>query len=109
MAVLVFCQTFGGSLILAVSQTAFTNSLKNALDTYAPNIDVRTLLDAGASAIREKVPLDSLQGVLLAYNKALSNVWYVITGTAAVTFLFTWGMGWKNVKKAKEKKAEVEP
>lgn len=107
MAVLIFCQTFGGSLFLAVSQTAFTNSLGKALHTFAPSIDVNTLLVAGASAIREVVPRQSLHGVLLAYNQALNNVFYIAAGTAVVTFVFCWGLGWKNVKKVKKATSEA--
>ena len=102
MAVLIFSQTFGSSLFLAFSQTAFTNSLKTALRTFAPDIDVTTLLVAGASALREVVPQGSLSGVLLAYNQALKHVFYITAGTAVATFVFYWGMGWKNVKKVKK-------
>ena len=101
MAVLIFCQTFGGSLFLAISQTAFINSLGTALHTFAPTIDVNTLLVAGASAIRQVVPSESLHGILLAYNRALNHVFYIAAGTAVATFVFCWGMGWKNVKKVK--------
>ncbi|KAL8830948.1 MAG: hypothetical protein Q9191_001156 [Dirinaria sp. TL-2023a] len=107
MAVLIFCQTFGGSLFLAISQTAFTNSLSSALDTFAPNIDVNTLLVAGASAIRQVVPRQSLHGVLLAYNQSLNHVFYIAAGTAVASFVFCWGMGWKNVKKAKKDTPEA--
>jgi len=102
MAVLIFTQTFGGSLFLAFSQTAFTSSLGQALKTFAPDVDVRTLLIAGASAVREVVPQGSLNGVLLAYNQALNHVFYITAGAASASFVFCWGMGFKNVKKVKK-------
>lgn len=102
MAVLIFTQTFGGSLFLAFSQTAFTSSLGQALKTFAPDVDVRTLLIAGASTIREVVPQGSLNGVLLAYNQALNHVFYITAGAASASFVFCWGMGFKNVKKVKK-------
>ena len=105
MAILVFSQTFGGSLFLALSQTAFTNSLSAALESFAPDVDVHTLLEAGAAGVRDVVQGDSLHGVLLAYSQAISHVFYLCTGVAVGTFIFSWGMGWKNVKKVKK----VEP
>lgn len=107
MAVLVFSQTLGGSLFLAFSQTAFTNGLGQALQTFAPDVDVHTLLVAGASAFREVVPEGSLAGVLLAYNQALNHVFYVSAGAASVSFAFCWGMGFKNVRKAKKVTSEA--
>ena len=107
MAILVFAQTFGGSFFLAVSQTAFTNSLSTALDTFAPDVDVNILLIAGASAVRRVVPSQSLKGVLLAYNQALNHVFYISAGTAVASFVFCWWMGWKNVKKVKKATPEA--
>lgn len=107
MAILVFSQTFGGSLFLALSQTAFTNSLKAALQTFAPDIEVETLLTAGASALRDVVPAASLNGVLLAYSEAISHVFYICAGIAVGSFAFSWGMGWKNVKKVKKAAPEA--
>ncbi|KAL8832019.1 MAG: hypothetical protein Q9170_005052 [Blastenia crenularia] len=108
MAILVFSQTFGGSLFLALSQTAFTNGLSSALHDFAPDVDVQTLLEAGAAKIRDVVQDGSLHGVLLAYSKAISYVFYLCTGVAVGTFIFVWGMGWKNVKKVKKVKTDEE-
>ena len=95
-------------MILAFSQTAFANSLRTALHAFAPDIEVNTLLNAGASAVKEVVPHDSLNGVLLAYNQALNHVLYLTAGLAAATFLCSWGMGWTNVKKSKKTRPETQ-
>ena len=102
MAVLVFWQTLGGAMILSFSQTAFINSLGTALHTFALDIEVNTLLNAGVSAVKEVVPHGSLDGVLLAYNQALNRVFYLAAGLAVATFLCSWGMGWTDVKESKK-------
>lgn len=107
MAVLIFTQTFAGSLFLAFSQTAFTSGLGQALHTFAPHVDVETLLLAGASAVREVVPQGSLYGVLLAYNQAINHVFYITVGAAMASFVFCWGMGFKNMKKVKRVSPEA--
>lgn len=106
MAMLIFVQTFGGSLFLALSQTAFTNSLGTALKTLAPDVAAQTLLAAGARGFRPVVPAGSLTGILLAYSEALSHVFYLCAGVAVGTFAFSWGIGWKNVKKPKQEAEE---
>ena len=41
---------------------------------------------------------------LIVFSQTL-GVFYIATGAAVGTFIFSWGMGWKSVKKAKK----VEP
>lgn len=107
MAIVMFSQTFGGALFLTFAETDFTNGLTKAMLTSAPNVNVETVIAAGASAIRKVVPDADLGGVLFAYNQAVQHVFYLAAGSAAATLLFCWGMGWKSVKKAKVVKPEA--
>jgi len=45
--------------------------------------------------------------VLEAYNKSINHVFYLAAASAAATFVFCWGMGWKNIKKAKKVQPEA--
>jgi hypothetical protein len=45
--------------------------------------------------------MDKIEGVLLAYNEGIRNVFYLAAGTAGTVLIFCWGTGWKSVKKAK--------
>ena len=107
MATLVFFQTFGGALFLAVSDTDFTSSLVKALSTLEPPVDVQQIVQAGATRFREVVSQEDLPGVLLAYNMAVRNTFYLGAGAAVTFFVFAWGMGWKSVKKPKVVKPEA--
>jgi MFS family permease len=73
VAVLVFCQYFGGALMLAIGQTAFLARLGPALESFAPNISAEVLVNAGATNTRTIVPAAELDGVLMAYNRALTQ------------------------------------
>lgn len=101
MSLAIFAQTFGGALFLTFAQTAFSHGLVKALSIYAPEISPETVVNAGATAVRDAVPELSIPGVLLAYSRAISYTFYLAAGAAVVTFVFSWGMGWKSVKKAK--------
>jgi hypothetical protein len=99
MSLIIFAQTFGGALFLTFAETVFTNSLVQALSTYAPGINSQTVINAGATAMRDAVPRSSLAGVLLAYNEAISHTFYLAAGAGVAIFAFCWGMGWKGRNK----------
>jgi hypothetical protein len=97
----VFSQTFGGALFLSLAQTTFATTLEHVLPRLAPGVDPQTVINAGASDVRAVIPKNRIEGVLLAYNEGIRNVFYLAAGTAAAVFFVCWGMGWKSVKKAK--------
>jgi hypothetical protein len=70
-ALVVFTQFFGGAIFLAFAQTTFANSLGPALREFAPNVSAKFVIDTGATNLREAVGAEVVDGVLMAYNKAL--------------------------------------
>jgi hypothetical protein len=72
-ALVVFTQFFGGAVFIAFAQTTFTNSLGPALKEFAPNVTAKFVIDTGATNLRNVVPAEVLEGVLMAYSKALTN------------------------------------
>ena len=107
MALVIFAQTFGGSLFLTFAQTDFNDGLRRAIETFAPNVGAETVIAAGAAAVSEVVPKPDLIGVLVAYNQAVQHTFYLAAGAAAATLIFCWGMGWKSVKKVKAVEPEA--
>ena len=109
MAILVFCQTFGGALFLSFTETILTNSLRTQIPIYAPYVDSKAVIAAGATAVRDVVPTDQLAGVLEAYVESIDRVFYLTVGAACGIFVFAWGMKWTDVrkKKAQAKKGEA--
>lgn len=101
MAILTFSQTFGGSIFLAVAEVLLTAGLRNKIPEYAPNVNPETVIAAGATGFRDVVPAKDLLSVLVAYSKAIDEVFYLCAALCVVQFCFVWGMGWKNVKKGK--------
>ncbi|KAF8246625.1 putative MFS multidrug transporter [Wilcoxina mikolae CBS 423.85] len=98
-ALVVFCQYFGGAVFIALGQTAFINRLVSSLQAYAPEVDAQMIIDAGATAtIRSLVPKSSVDGVLTAYNSALTATFYVAVGASCIAFIAGLGMEWKSVK-----------
>ncbi|CAO1604832.1 hypothetical protein XANCAGTX0491_008372 [Xanthoria calcicola] len=78
MSILVFCQNFGGAVMVALSQTIFTNSLRDSM-----------------------VAGDGLDGSPEAYSIALDRIFYLCAGVAVTSWFFSWGMGWTDVREKK--------
>lgn len=101
MSLVVFAQTFGGAVILAVSETDFTSSLTKGLANVISVAEAQAIVNAGASSFREVVDKDKLPQVLVAYNEAVRHTLYIGAACAVVVFVFAWRMGWKDIKKSK--------
>lgn len=72
-SIVVFCQFFGGALVLALAETDFSTSLPSSLTKYAPSVNATLIFDVGAAKVREAVATEQLSGVLIAYNHSITN------------------------------------
>lgn len=97
-----FSQNFGGALFLSFSETIFSNSLKTLLPKYAPSVDPETIINAGATGFRTIISPAEIPNVLVAYSKSVDRVFYMTAGAGVVCFLFSWGIGWKDIRKRKD-------
>ena len=107
MSIVIFAQGFGSALFVALGETIFSTGIKNALPKFAPTVNIQQVIDAGATHYRDVIEEEEITGVALAYCEALNHVFYLITGAGAMVFVFSLGMGWKSVKKAKAVKTEA--
>ncbi|ROW03612.1 hypothetical protein VPNG_07165 [Cytospora leucostoma] len=87
MAFLVWCQYIGPAIFLALYNTVFDTSLKSQLREQASNADAAAIIDAGATGFRSIVEPQDLRGVLRAYTNSLDNVFYLVAGAGAVSWL----------------------
>ncbi|KAF2999786.1 hypothetical protein E8E13_005809 [Curvularia kusanoi] len=104
LAVLIFFQNFSSAIGGVISNTIFTQTLKDKIPIYAPSLSIEAVLKAGsgASAIRGLVPVgreDELSGLLRAYCDGLRNIFCFLTGLAVLAMVVSFGLGWKDVRK----------
>jgi len=68
-AIVMFFQTLGGTLFIAISQTVFQNGLIRGVNKFVPGLDPLILLTSGATEIRKVSAsvgkLDQLEGALI--------------------------------------------
>ncbi|KAI8244231.1 Efflux pump mlcE [Colletotrichum sp. SAR 10_96] len=108
MATLVFAQTLSGAVFLTFAELIFTEGLGKNLEKYAPSVDAKTILAAGGTGFREVVSASELPGVVMAYSKSISEVFYLCVALSGCVFILGWGMGWVDIRKKKaEKKGDV--
>ncbi|KAH6988857.1 major facilitator superfamily domain-containing protein [Ilyonectria sp. MPI-CAGE-AT-0026] len=98
-ATLMFSQTLGGSIFVQVAQNVFTNKL--ATELQGAGVDADMVLAVGATELRDNVPSEFLQQVLVAYNKALTDTWYVSVAMAVLSLIPAAFIPWKSVKAKK--------
>jgi hypothetical protein len=97
-----FSQSFGAAVFLSLAETVFSNSFGGLISKYAPSVNSQSVIDAGATGFRKIVSGTDLAGVLTAYAKSIDRVFYLAAGVGVACFVFTWGMGWKDLRKKKE-------
>ncbi|KAI0424152.1 efflux pump [Xylaria sp. FL1042] len=98
MSLIVFSQTFGGSVFLTVANVLFTSELRVALSEFAPQVSADLIINTGATAFRSIIPVEDIPEVLQAYSKAVSVAFYLSAALAVVYLMFSWGMGWLDVR-----------
>ncbi|KAI3536345.1 AflT/aflT/transmembrane protein [Colletotrichum filicis] len=105
-SLLIFLQSLGGTVFLAVAQNIFHSRLISELSQNVPNVNPAVVIDAGGSGLVESMRSiypDSVDGIIGAYNKALQNVFLIATVLGCLTVFGCVFIEWKSVKKDKTK------
>jgi hypothetical protein len=99
MSVLMFAQTLSGAVWLTIADLIFSSGLKTLVPKYAPGSDPQTIINSGATGIRNVVSGQDLIAVLKAYYQSVDHVFYMTAALGACCILFVPGMGWKDIRK----------
>jgi hypothetical protein len=100
MALLLFPQNLSGAIFVSVGSTIIRNKLLSGLRGYQfTGIDVRCLINAAATDIRELVNENQLKPLLELYNSALRDVFIMAVPLILLALLFALPMEWKSLKK----------
>ncbi|EAQ84790.1 hypothetical protein CHGG_08804 [Chaetomium globosum CBS 148.51] len=98
-SVVIFIQSLGTAITLAISDAIFHGSLLSELPKQAPSVDATAIVAAGATGFRSIVQEQDLPGVLAAFSVSISRVFYVATGVSGLGLITSLGMGWVDVSK----------
>ena len=103
-AIVMFAQTLGGSIFVSVAQNVFQNQLFRNLALDAPGANATELVAGGATLLRSFVSGPVLHQVLVAYNTAVTQTFYVSVAMGALSLIGPIFVEWLSVK---GKKIEV--
>ncbi|KAI1281633.1 major facilitator superfamily domain-containing protein [Xylaria sp. FL0933] len=99
MAFMVFAQSLGPAIALALYNVIFDASLRMQLAGRAPDVDTEAIINAGATGYRSLVQPGDLSAVLQAYANSIHRVFFLVAALAASASIFVCGMGWRDVRK----------
>ncbi|CEJ59955.1 hypothetical protein PMG11_08553 [Penicillium brasilianum] len=103
-ASVMFLQTLGGAIFIAVGQAVFQNGLQAGIRAYSPKVDPSAILNAGATEMRHVLAtlgqLDQLDGVIKAYMNGLRDTFRVSLALVLAAFVTSFFLEWKSVKKS---------
>lgn len=110
---LMFSQSLGGALFIAVAQSVFSNGLVDGVNKYLPGvISPDLLLNTGATAIRDvlaQMGLEShLRQAIEAYVYALKDCYRVSVAVSAASVIAACFLEWKSIKKESKDRAAGE-
>ena len=97
-ALTMFSQTLGGAIFVSVAQNVFTNQLIANLKTVVPDLKPGIVLATGATALKDVIPTNFLEGVQEAYNNAIMDTFYVGVAMGAMSIIGAAFLEWKSVK-----------
>nr|XP_036575993.1 efflux pump antibiotic resistance [Colletotrichum truncatum]KAF6782664.1 efflux pump antibiotic resistance [Colletotrichum truncatum] len=97
-AIIVFMQTIGGAIFVAVGQMAFTNNLLEGIVQYVPDMDPHIIMASGVTAIRQTIAPELLPGITHAYNSGLAKTFLISAITASATIIGSLCVEWKSIK-----------
>ena len=103
-SLMIFGRFVGAAIMLPVAQTVFLNSLISKLD---PNLHVSaaSVTGGGATELRKLVSSSDLKTLLVDYNDALVNVFYLIVAACCLTIFGSLCVEWKSLKSIEKDQA----
>lgn len=98
-AIIIFSQTLGGALFLCVGQNVFQNQLvANVAAANIKGLNPLLVVSTGATEIQTLIPKQFLPAVLIAYNAAITQTFYVAVALSALSITGAALVPWNSVK-----------
>lgn len=106
-AIVTFVRFLGPAIFLPVAQNIFLAQLISKLANI-PGISPKTVLDGGATDIKNLATGDNLDKLISDYNDSIVSVFYIVVATCGVTIFGSVFVEWRSLK-ARAAEQEGEP
>ena len=98
LSVMLFAQSFGPAVALAIAQVLFTNQLSTNLSGLVPGLSRANIEKNGLTEIVTSVPPAKAREVLVGVDESLIQTWYLVVGLACATMVGSLLIEWRSVK-----------
>ncbi|KGO37989.1 Major facilitator superfamily domain, general substrate transporter [Penicillium expansum] len=98
IGVILFGQSMGPAVFIAIAQVIFTNQLSSTLEDVVPGLSPKFVEEHGLGDIKNGVPMDRWDEVLGGINGSLTHTWYLPVALACMTMVGSLLMEWRSVK-----------
>ncbi|KAJ6483724.1 major facilitator superfamily domain-containing protein [Mycena vitilis] len=97
-AIVMFANTLGGALFVAIAQSTFTSTLVAGLVATVPGVSPQDVLSDGANSLKDVVAPEFLPDVLRVYNQSLMMPFYVSMVLGFIALAGSCAVEWRSVK-----------
>ncbi|KKZ63066.1 hypothetical protein EMCG_02567 [[Emmonsia] crescens] len=98
LSVMLFAQSFGPAVAVAIAQVIFTNQLWTNLNGLVPGLSQANIENNGLTEILTSVPPAKVREVLVGIDKSIIQTWYLVVGLACATMVGSLLIEWRSVK-----------
>ena len=101
--VICFFQVLGPAVFVSVGQNVFTNRLAANIHSNVPSFNSSSALaDTGALGVESLINGTSANLVVSAYNRTLTQTWYIAVALASLSIIGALGIDWKKIEEPQE-------
>lgn len=101
IGVVLFGQSMGPAVFIAVAQVIFGNQLSSRLEHLIPGLTPNYIEQNGLSDITNLVPQQRSEEVLNGVSQSLTHTWYLVVALACTTMVGSLMVEWRSVKQKK--------
>ena len=101
-SIMLFAQSFGPSVAVAIAQTLFVNQLSANLSGLVPGLSGANIENKGLTQIVTSVPPAKAKDVLVAIDQSFIQTWYLVVGLACATMVGSLLIEWRSVKSRRD-------
>lgn len=101
IACIQFAQYLGPAIFITVAQTLFAGRLTTDLAKFAPAVDAHALGNIGLSDLVNFIGKQRIDDVLLGYDKAITQTFYLPLILSCIGVFGSLGMEWRSIKKSR--------
>ncbi|RAH59761.1 efflux pump antibiotic resistance protein [Aspergillus piperis CBS 112811] len=101
-SIMLFAQSFGPAVAIAVAQVLFVDQLSVNLRGLASGIDGVGIENSGLSQLVADMSPAKTRDVLVAIDRSLIQTWYLVIGLACATMVGSLMIEWRSVKSRRD-------